>query len=70
MEQPKHTVNQVTDIAFVYIKKFGHSFARVKGAKFRETDKVWEVHIDVGVLGEEIKIVEIDDDTGTVKAFK
>ena len=62
---------EVVDRAMEFVSaKAGYPFAQLKKATFDETGSEWEVLVDVGVLGADIKKVTIDDSDGRVTGFE
>ncbi len=65
-----HT-DEVVDRAMEFVRtKAGYPFIRLKKVTFDETRSEWEVLVDVGVLGEDLKRVTIDDRDGRVVGFE
>ena len=65
-----HT-DEVVDRAMEFVRdKAGYPFAQLKKATLDETRSEWEVLVDVGVLGADIKKVTIDDRDGRVVGFE
>lgn len=65
-----HT-DEVVDRAMEFVRtKAGYPFIRLKKVVFDETRSNWEVLVDVGVLGEDIKKVTINDRDGKVVGFE
>lgn len=59
----------VTEIATDYAKKAGYSWVKVLRVLPNEKDKIWEVDIDVGVLSQEIKKVNVEDSSGRIISY-
>jgi len=65
-----HT-DEVVDRAMEFVSaKADYPFIRLKKVTFDETGSEWEVLIDVGVLGADIKKVTINDSDGRVVGFE
>ena len=65
-----HT-DEVVDMAMEFVRtKAWYTFIRLKKVTFDETRSEWEVLVDVGVLGADIKKVTIDDRDGRVVGFE
>ena len=65
-----HT-DEVVDRAMEFVRaKAGYPFIRLKKVTFDETGSEWEVLVDVGVLGEDINKVTINDSDGRVGGFE
>jgi hypothetical protein len=65
-----HT-DEVVDRAMEFVRtKAGYPFIRLKKVTFDETRSEWEVLVDVGVLGEDIKKVTINDRDGKIVGFE
>ena len=62
---------EVVDRAMEFVRtKAGYPFIRLKKVTFDETGSVWDVLVDVGVLGGDIKKVTINDIDGRVVGFE
>jgi hypothetical protein len=65
-----HT-DEVVDRAMEFVRtKAGYPFIRLKKVTSDETGSKWEVLVDVGVLGADIKKVTINDRDGRVVGFE
>ena len=63
--------DEVVDRAMEFVRtKAGYPFSQLKKATLDETRSEWEVLVDVGVLGADIKKVTIADRDGRVVGFE
>ena len=56
-----------TVVALSFIKRY-YYFVQPKAAK--KTDGMWEVKVDVAVVGEKVASIQIDADTGQIIAYE
>lgn len=70
MGEKKHNINEVFEIISDSIRKAGYSWHKVKNIEFAEQTKTWIAKVDVGIVNEDIKTIEIDDEDGEVINFK